>query len=144
RRRRRGHRPDGGAARKPRQEEGARSREGGRGRIAQGSAARATGRSRAQEGSQEIGPVAHSAAAHPYGVRDVERLLRLPRSTIQSLVDAGFVTPARGPRKSWLFSFRDLIVLRTAQALAQAQIPPRRINRSLKELKRRLPDTMPL
>jgi tetratricopeptide (TPR) repeat protein len=54
------------------------------------------------------------------------------------------VTPARGPRKSWLFSFRDLIVLRTAQALAQAQIPPRRINRSLKELKRRLPDAMPL
>ena len=30
--RRRGHRPDGGAAREPRQEEGARSREGGRGR----------------------------------------------------------------------------------------------------------------
>src|SRR5262249_7045823 len=60
------------------------------------------------------------------------------------LVDAGFVTPERGPRKSWLFSFRDLIVLRTAQALAQAQIPARRINRSLKELKRRLPDQMPL
>jgi tetratricopeptide (TPR) repeat protein len=35
-------------------------------------------------------------------------------------------------------------VLRTAQALAQAQIPARRINRSLKELKRRLPDQMPL
>ena len=81
---------------------------------------------------------------HPYGVRDVERLLHLPRSTIQSFVDAGFVTPERGPRKSWLFSFRDLIVLRTAQALSQAKIPPRRINRSLKELRRHLPERMPL
>jgi tetratricopeptide (TPR) repeat protein len=81
---------------------------------------------------------------HPYGVRDVERLLHLPRSTIQSLVDAGFVSPVRGPRKSWLFSFQDLIVLRTAQALAAAKIPPRRITRSLKELKRHLPGAMPL
>jgi tetratricopeptide (TPR) repeat protein len=54
------------------------------------------------------------------------------------------VRPERGPRKSYLFSFRDLIVLRTAQALAAAKIPPRRINRSLKELKRHLPETMPL
>ena len=77
-------------------------------------------------------------------MRDVERLLHLPRSTIQSLVDAGFVTPERGPRKSWLFSFRDLIVLRTAQALASAKIPARRITRSLKELRRRLPEAMPL
>jgi tetratricopeptide (TPR) repeat protein len=71
-------------------------------------------------------------------------LLHLPRSTIQSLVDAGFVTPERGPRKSWLFSFRDLIVLRTAQALASAKLPPARITRSLKELRRRLPASMPL
>jgi tetratricopeptide (TPR) repeat protein len=35
-------------------------------------------------------------------------------------------------------------VLRTAQALASAKIPARRISRSLKELRRRLPDAMPL
>jgi len=79
-----------------------------------------------------------------YGVREVERLLHLPRSTIRSLVNAGFVSPARGPRKSYLFSFQDLIVLRTAQALAAANVPPRRITRSLKELRRHLPDAMPL
>ena len=28
---------------------------------------------------------------HEYGVRDVEKLLRLPRSTIRSLIAAGFV-----------------------------------------------------
>src|SRR5437879_4283060 len=81
---------------------------------------------------------------HQYGVRDVERLLRLPRSTIRSLVNAGFVSPARGPRKSYLFSFQDLIVLRTAQALAAAKVPPRRITKSLRELRRHIPDAMPL
>lgn len=81
---------------------------------------------------------------HPYGVRDVERLLRLPRSTIRTLIEAGFVSPARGPRNAWRFSFQDLIVLRTAQALAAAKVPHRRITRSMKELRRHLPETMPL
>ena len=81
---------------------------------------------------------------HYYGVRDVERLLRLPRSTIRALMDAGFVSPARGPRNAWLFSFRDLIVLRTAQALAAANVPRQRITRSVRDLRRHLPETMPL
>jgi tetratricopeptide (TPR) repeat protein len=81
---------------------------------------------------------------HPYGVRDVEKLLRLSRSTIRSLIAAGFVTPARGPRGAWQFSFRDLIVLRTAQALADARVPARRITRSVRELRRYLPESMPL
>ena len=81
---------------------------------------------------------------HQYGVRDVERLLRLSRGTIRALISAGFVNPARGPRNSWLFSFQDLIVLRTAQALADAQVPQRRITRSVKELRRHLPERMPL
>ena len=81
---------------------------------------------------------------HQYGVRDVEKLLRLSRGTIRSLVDAGFVSPARGPRNAWLFSFQDLIVLRTAEALAAANVPRRRITRSVRELRRHLPDSMPL
>jgi Flp pilus assembly protein TadD len=81
---------------------------------------------------------------HQYGVREVEKLLRLPRSTIRALIDAGFVSPARGPRNAWLFSFQDLIVLRTAQALATAKVPRRRITRSVKELRRHLPGSMPL
>lgn len=81
---------------------------------------------------------------HSYGVSDVEKLLRLPRSTIRALIAAGFVTPARGSRNAWQFSFQDLIVLRTAQALAAANIPQRRIVRALKDLRGRLPDEMPL
>src|SRR6266478_3907389 len=81
---------------------------------------------------------------HQYGVRDVEKLLRLPRSTIRALIAAGFVSPARGPRSAWLFSFQDLIVLRTAQTLADAKVPQRRITRSVRELRRQLPEAMPL
>ena len=79
-----------------------------------------------------------------FGVREVEKLLRLPRRTIHGLVKAGFVSPERGPRQSYLFSFQDLIVLRTAQALAAANIPAKRIARSLRELRRSLPQSMPL
>lgn len=81
---------------------------------------------------------------HQYGVREVQKLLHLPRSTIRTLVKAGFVSPVRGPRNAWLFSFQDLIVLRTAQALAAARVPPRRIARAMKALRRHLPATMPL
>ena len=81
---------------------------------------------------------------HQYGVRDVEKLLGLSRGAIRSLVAAGFVTPQRGPRNALLFSFRDLIVLRTAQALSAAKIPHRRILRALRELRARLPEEMPL
>jgi tetratricopeptide (TPR) repeat protein len=79
-----------------------------------------------------------------YGVRDVEKLLRLSRSTVRALIGAGFVSPQRGPRNAWLFSFQDLVVLRTAQALLAANVPRRRIMASLRELRRRLPEAMPL
>jgi tetratricopeptide (TPR) repeat protein len=79
-----------------------------------------------------------------FGVREVEKLLRLPRRTIHGLIRAGFVSPARGPRNAYLFSFQDLIVLRTAQALAAADVPAKRITKSLKELRRHLPESMPL
>ena len=81
---------------------------------------------------------------HRYGVRDVKRLLGLPRSTIRALVAAGFVAPERGARNQLRFSFQDLIVLRTAQALAEAKVPQRRIVRSMAELRRQLPEAMPL
>ena len=79
-----------------------------------------------------------------YSVRDVERVLQLSRSTIRGLIDVGFVTPARGPRRELRFSFQDLIVLRTARALIQAKVSRRRIRRSLEDLRRHLPETVPL
>ncbi|MGH8297708.1 MAG: tetratricopeptide repeat protein [Steroidobacteraceae bacterium] len=79
-----------------------------------------------------------------YSMRDVERVLQLPRSTLQGLVRLGFVRPTRGARRQYLFSFQDLIILRTARALLQANIPRRRIRRSLGQLRERLPESVPL
>jgi len=79
-----------------------------------------------------------------YSVQDVERVLRLSRSTIKGLIDGGFVKPERGPRRQYRFSFQDLIVLRTARALTQAKVPARRVKRALEDLRNHLPDTMPL
>ena len=81
---------------------------------------------------------------HQYSMRDVERLLRLPRSTLRSLVRLGFVQPARGPRRQYLFSFQDLIILRAARTLIEANIPRRRVRRSLGQLRERLPQSVPL
>jgi tetratricopeptide (TPR) repeat protein len=79
-----------------------------------------------------------------YSVRDVERVLRLSRSTIRGLIDVGFVRPARGARREYRFSFQDMIVLRAARALIQAKVPRRRIRSSLEDLRRHLPETVPL
>jgi tetratricopeptide (TPR) repeat protein len=81
---------------------------------------------------------------HSYSVQDVERVLRLSRSTIKGLIDGGFVTPERGPRRQYRFSFQDLIVLRTARALTQARVPSRRVRRALEDLRQNLPDEIPL
>jgi tetratricopeptide (TPR) repeat protein len=79
-----------------------------------------------------------------YTVRDIERVLRLPQSTIRGLIKAGFVTPARGQRREYRFTFQDLILLRAARALIDAKVPRRRIHRALKDLRQHLPETMPL
>ena len=79
-----------------------------------------------------------------YSVRDVQRVLRLSPDTTRNLIKAGFVKPARGARREYRFSFQDLIVLRTARALIDAKIPARRIRRSLANLRRELPDSVPL
>ncbi len=79
-----------------------------------------------------------------YTLRDVAALLGLSRSVITRLVASGFVTPARGPRREYRFSFQDMVLLRTAQGLQAAQIPARRILRSLRRLRESLPERMPL
>jgi tetratricopeptide (TPR) repeat protein len=79
-----------------------------------------------------------------YSMRDVQRVLRLSADTTRNLIKLGFVKPARGARREYRFSFQDLIVLRTARALIDANIPARRIRRSLESLRRELPESVPL
>jgi tetratricopeptide (TPR) repeat protein len=74
-----------------------------------------------------------------YTTRDVARLLGLSEAQVRSQARAGFLTLERGPRNSYRFSFRDLVILRTARELAGARVPPRRINHALRNLARHLP-----
>lgn len=71
-------------------------------------------------------------------------MLGLSRHIVAGLIDAGFVTPARGRRNEWRFTFQDLMLLRTAHALQAQSIPARRILRSLTRLKATLPAELPL
>lgn len=79
-----------------------------------------------------------------YSLRDVGRLLGLPRSIVCGLIDAGFVSPSRGPRREYRFSFQDLVVLRTAQALVEAKLPTARILRALRRLRTQIPPRIPM
>jgi tetratricopeptide (TPR) repeat protein len=63
---------------------------------------------------------------------------------VSGLIAAGFVSPTRGPHREYRFTFKDLVVLRTAQGLSEANIPAARIVQSLRKLRAKLPDEMPL
>jgi tetratricopeptide (TPR) repeat protein len=80
----------------------------------------------------------------PYTLRQIEEMLALSRSVVMGLVNAGFVTPARGPRNELRFSFQDVVLLRTAHQLRAANIPPKRLLQQLKTLRERLPAELPL
>jgi DNA-binding transcriptional MerR regulator len=74
-----------------------------------------------------------------FTTRDVARLLGLSETQVRSQARAGFLTPERGPRNGYRFSFQDLVLLRTARELAQARVPPHRIRTTLCDLARQLP-----
>jgi tetratricopeptide (TPR) repeat protein len=81
---------------------------------------------------------------HVYGTRDLQRLLGIGPSAVRSFIRAGHVKPRKGARGQLQFSFQDLIILRTARTLSGANVPTRRLNRCLKQLREALPANMPL
>jgi tetratricopeptide (TPR) repeat protein len=85
-----------------------------------------------------------SPEASGYTLRQVQQLLGLSRGVVAGLIAAGFVAPARGPRNEYRFGFQDLVLLRTAHSLLRAQVPPRRVLRSLQRLRSSLPSALPL
>ena len=79
-----------------------------------------------------------------YTLRSIETMLGLSRRTVIGFVTAGFVAPRRGKRNEYRFCFQDVVLLRSAAALQDAQIAPRRIVSALRRLKASLPDALPL
>jgi predicted Zn-dependent protease len=68
-------------------------------------------------------------------LRKVQALLGLPAHVVTGMIDAGVVTPTRGPRHAWRFTFQDVVLLRTAHRLRTAQVPSRKLLRALARVK---------
>lgn len=94
--------------------------------------------------SRRAAAQADDAPLQHFSSADVVRIVGLSAAALRSLVRERHVCPQRGPRGAWRFSFQDLIALRTARALAAAGLPTRRISRALRELRRHLPEQLPL
>ncbi|GAA4337797.1 hypothetical protein GCM10023165_16060 [Variovorax defluvii] len=86
-------------------------------------------------------PLEHT---HPYTLRVVRQMLGLTRHAVSKLIELGFVDPSRGPGRAWRFSFRDVVLLRSAHDLRAARIPTRQILRTLRRLRETLPPEAPV
>jgi len=88
--------------------------------------------------------VTRETAPETFTIRRTQDLLGLSRSVITGLIAAGFVTPTRGKRNEFRFSFQDMVLLRTAVELQAAQVAPRKILSSLRRLRAELPAELPV
>lgn len=73
-----------------------------------------------------------------YTAREVAEILDLSVGQIRSYARSDLISPRRGPRNEYRFSFQDIVVLRAASEL-RAQVHPRRIRRALSKLREQLP-----
>ncbi len=79
-----------------------------------------------------------------FATRDVARLIGVDPRRVRELVHAGLCRPRRLANRHFRFNFQDLVLLRTAQGLLEANIPVRRVRRALSELTKQLPSDQPL
>jgi tetratricopeptide (TPR) repeat protein len=79
-----------------------------------------------------------------YTSRDVADLLGLSVPQVRRYARSGFLSPSRGTHGEYRFSFRDLVLLRTARELLAARVPARTVHRSLKQLRNQLPTDRPV
>ena len=79
-----------------------------------------------------------------YSTREVAEVLGLPTSKILAWTRSGLLTPERGPRGAYLYSFQDIVLLRTARELLDGDVPARRVKSALESLREQLPVGRPL
>ena len=79
-----------------------------------------------------------------YTTREVAEILALSVGQIRSYARSGLLSPCRGPRNEYRFSFQDIVVLRAASELLKARVHPRKVRRALSRLREQLPSGRPL
>ena len=80
------------------------------------------------------------APANQFSIRQVSDMLDLPASQIRALVADGAITPSIGPRGKFLFSFQDLVLLRSVSDLIRSGVAPHRVRSAVAMLRDQLPD----
>lgn len=78
-----------------------------------------------------------------YTTKQAAKMLGLSEAQIRAFVKAGFIAPERDG-KSLVFSFQELVLLRTAKGLAHAKLAPGRVKSALRKLREQLPQGRPL
>lgn len=79
-----------------------------------------------------------------YSAKQAALLLEMPVSRVYAYVRSGFLKPSATGAGGMRFSFRDLVLLRTAKGLCDARVAPARVRRALSGLRRQLPQGRPL
>lgn len=79
-----------------------------------------------------------------YTTREVAEVLGLPTSKILAWTRSGLLTPERGSRGAYLYSFQDIVLLRAARELLESEVPARRVKAALEALREQLPVGRPL
>ncbi|UUX95218.1 tetratricopeptide repeat protein [Aquabacterium sp. J223] len=85
-----------------------------------------------------------AAAATVHTLKSVEGAVGIPRAMVLRLISRGYVVPAKGRRGQYLFSFQDLVLLRSAHGLLRAGVPASRVVQALARLREQLPSDLPL
>ena len=75
-----------------------------------------------------------------YSVRQVSDMLDLSPRQIRALVADGALTPTVGARGKYLFSFEDLVVLRSAAELIRSGVAPHKVRAAVTSLLDQLPE----
>jgi len=73
-----------------------------------------------------------------YRTKDVAELIGLNSDQVRHYVRRKLVSPSRGERGEFLFSFQDVVLLKTAKGLVDASVSTRRAYRALIKLKKEL------
>ncbi|MDP2469730.1 MAG: tetratricopeptide repeat protein [Candidatus Palauibacterales bacterium] len=79
-----------------------------------------------------------------YSTGEVAEVLGLSQERVRRLAASADLHPERPARGWYRFEFRDLVLLRAALELEKSGVSPRRLLRSLRDLKRQLPADRPL
>jgi tetratricopeptide (TPR) repeat protein len=74
-----------------------------------------------------------------YTTQEVSALIGMKPHQVRHYVRSDLVQPTRGDKGEYLFSFRDVVLLRTAKGLLDSAITPRRALKVLRRLKQQIP-----